>query len=702
MVYYTDYLRYIGVLSLLLLIHARSLGQEAESVVAAPSSSADTQRGVAGNLDKLLDMADKDIAQLSQVKISSGTTGSPSLDVPVTTASRQKSTVGRTPAAIFVITNEMIRRSGAKTIPDVLRMAPGVEVAQITSNEWAITIRGFNQRFANKLLVQIDGRVVYTPVFGGVYWDEQDLLLEDVDRIEVIRGPGATIWGSNAVNGIINIVTKRAKDTQGVYLESGTGTEELGYTGMRYGGALNDDMQYRFYGKWFERGAGFDPTGEAFDDWRQARGGFRTDWKLDEEDAITFQGDYYNGYSGEKQILPLFVDPYRDVTHQNRHVSGSNALLRWTHTIDEESDWAVQLYYDHSGTHWIPRGLVEDCDTFDLDFQRQFPIGPSHDWIWGFGFRNIRDNIPLTPSFGAIPPSRSYKIISYFVQDRITLKEDRWYLTLGSKFEHNDFTNFEYQPTVRLLWTPDDRRSVWGAVSRAVRLPTRGEMQGYDIGPALTTVPVPLLPYMFGNPYLISEELLAYELGCREQTTKRFSWDLALFLHDYAHLESTTIFDPIPGPGDTFFLPFCFENHMKGKVYGFEWSANYALTEQWKFQGSYSFLVMDLQAVDPLSELLEGQSPRNQFYLQSSWDLGKNWELDVIGRYVDTLPADFVPSYFAGDVRLAWRPRKNFEWSIVGRNLLAGNHQEFGNDYIFGGQHTEVQEMVYTQLIWRR
>jgi iron complex outermembrane receptor protein len=683
-------------------------GAETGNLDAAGKADPDS---ASSKLDKLLDLAEKDLGQLSQVRVS-GMTGSPSLDTPVSTVSRQPSTIGRTPAAVYVVTNEMIRRSGAKTIPDVLRLVPGVNVARIDANTWSISIRGFGWRFSNKLLVQIDGRTIYTPLFGGVYWDEQDVLLEDVERIEVVRGPGATVWGSNAVNGIINIVTKNSKDTQGTYVESGTGTEELGYVNMRYGGGNGNDLHYRFYGKWFERGPGVSTDAlPAWDDWRQARGGFRMDWDAGEDDKITFQGDYYNGYSGDKTRQPLFVPPYYQVMKDTAHESGANALLRWTHEIDEESNWAAQVYYDRMAHRWIDLNTLEDQDLFDFDFQHQFPGGDRHEWIWGCGYRHIRDRGGTSVAFTVIPPSRNYKIISYFVQDRITLVEDKWFLTMGCKFEHNDFTNFEYQPTVRLLWAPDDKRSIWGAVSRAVRLPARGELNGLVIQAPEITFPVPVYPTFYGNPDLISEDLIAYELGYREQTTENFSWDLALFLYDYRHLQIAEIGTPVPGPGGGFLLPIHDINAMACKSYGFEWTANYTINPRSKILGVYSFLVVDIPPLLPNQAYSSNRekNPRNQFSLQFSRDLGQNWELDLIGRYVDSLPASYVmgtvnvgvPSYFVGDVRLAWKPNKRFEWSVVGRNLLAGAHPEYDKDGIFNVFSTEVQQEVYTQIIWR-
>jgi iron complex outermembrane recepter protein len=665
----------------------------------------------AGKLEKLLDLADKDLGQLSQVHVG-GLTGSPSLDTPVSTVSREPSTIGQTPAAVYVVTHEMIRRSGAKTIPDVLRLVPGVDVAQINTSTWAVSIRGFNNAFANKVLVMIDGRTIYNTMFGGVYWSNEDVLLEDVDHIEVIRGPGATLWGSNAVNGVINIVTKDSKDTQGTYVESGAGNEELGFASVRWGGGNGEDLHYRFYGKWFDWGPGVSADDlPAWDPWQQARCGFRMDWEADKNNKITFEGDYYNGYAGDKTEQTLLSYPYSRTFQDTVHQEGDNALLRWKHIIDKDSDWAAQVFYDRMEYCLLTREVMEDHDVFDFDFQHRFPINDRNAFLWGFGYRNIRDYGPDTTVYSITPYSRSYKIISYFFQDRITLVEDKWFLTLGCRLEHNDFTNFEYQPTARLLWAVDEKHSIWGAISRAVRTPDRSKLDSDVIAAPDPIEPVPFSINILGNPDLLSEDMIAYELGYREQTTERFSWDLALFMNDYRHTDAFEIGTPHYDPSIGFMLlPFQFVNAQSGKTYGFEISGDYQVSSRWKLRGSYSFLVVNMNPLEyPDTEEYGGRgSPRNLFNLQSSWDLGQKWELDVIGRYVDSQESFYVPgetvtisNYFVADVRLAWKPYKNFEWSVVGRNLLEGPHPEFGDDLILTTIHTEVQQEVYTQIIWR-
>lgn len=691
-------------LFLMALLSVQSLGQT--NTLIAPEKPEDSGAAATSqesHLDKLLDMADKDVSQLSQVKVA-GTTGSQSLDMPVSTVSREESTVGKSPAAVFVITNEMIRRSGAREIPEILRMAPGVDVARIDSNKWAVSIRGFNNQYANKLLVQIDGRAVYTPLYGGVYWDVQDVLLEDVERIEVIRGPGATVWGANAVNGVINIITKNSADTQGVFVEGGAGTYEKGFTSARYGGRISPDLSYRLYGKWFERGDGFSPDATAYDAWGQARGGFRVDWNPVPDDTVTFEGDCYNGYSGESDLFPDSVPPYVYLNQERAHVQGENALLRWRRVLDDNSDWTAWTYYDQTLRDWPISLFAEKRDTFDFDFQHHFPVGRRNDVIWGFGYRNTRAAISDTPPFFAYDPNhRSDDLFSCFLQDQITLYDDRWFLTVGSKFEQNNYTGFEIQPTVRLLWTPDKRHSIWSSVSRAVRTPAESEANIMALTPPISTNPLPTFPFLFGNPNLRSEELIAYEIGVREQTTERFSWDLAIFYNNYQKLIAYVPGEPYIEPGPLELVPSVAENVMRGITYGAELAVTYQLNPRWRIQSAYSLLFVDLNNEPdlPVNETLERSSPRNQYYVHSYWDLGNRCEFDLIGRYVDSLPNLGVPKYLVGDARFSWRARENMALSVVGRNLFNGTHPEFGADSINGTLRTEVQPEVYGQVTWR-
>lgn len=662
----------------------------------------------ADDLDRLLEMAETDVESLSKVNVSSAgppvSMAAPSIRTEVTTVSRQKSTIGKSPAAVFVITNEMIRRSGARSIPDALRMAPGVQVARIDSNKWAVTIRGFNGRFSNKLLVQIDGRTVYTPLFGGVFWDVQDVLLEDIERIEVIRGPGATIWGANAVNGIINIITKSSSDTQGTYAEVGGGTHEKAFVGGRYGGQLGEHAHYRLYGKWFERARGanlpnpFSPVGNNQDDWRIGRGGGRIDWTPTPIDTVTVQSDFYQGFTGRRNYAPhpspALPSPFFTPRDDDAKVAGGNILTRWTRRLSADSDWSFQAYYDRTQREFLATGFREGRDTVDVDFQYRWLWGDNHRMICGAGYRNTRDKLRSLPfAVSWQHPRRSDDLFSYFIQDEINLYQERWFLTAGSKFQHNDYTGFEVQPTARLLWLPDDRRSCWAAVSRAVRTPTRSD----DDIRATLHQQSGVFPRLFGSRTFASEEVVAYELGFRAQPTDRFSWDLALFYNQYDNLTAlprgTPFVDTSSVPPVTV-LPIFLTNGQSGQTSGFELFGSYECSRNWRMFCSYSYIDFDV------NEGLTYDSTRNQLYLQSSWDAGQHWHWDFVWRYVDALLFQDVPAYNTADVRLAWT-RGNVEFVLAGRNLLEPVHQEFGFDVITGNSATGVRREFYGMLSLR-
>ncbi len=611
------------------------------------------------------------------------------LDQPVTTPARQSSTVGRTPAAVFVIDQEMIRRSGARSVPELLRMVPGLHVARIDASKWSIASRGYSSRFARKLLVQIDGRMVYTPLFGGTFWDVQDLLLEDIERIEVIRGPGATIWGRNAVNGIVNIITKSAQDTHGVYAQGGGGTEERSFAGARVGGVTPDCVNWRVWCKWFDRDRQFEPNGRDFDDWRQGHAGFRADWQPNCCDAYTFQGDAYTGTNGNASGQPPF-----GLRTCDEPVAGGNLLGRWTRTFSERSDMTLQVYYDRTDRRTF--NFDQNIDIFDVDFQHRFSWNGRHNVIWGLGYRSIWDYLPTTgtPSqFTADPVSRTFELASGFIQDEIALIDDVLYFTIGTKLSHNTFTDVEVQPTARLLWLPDERSAAWGAVSRAVRTPSTMENDGRvvigELPPPGSGIPLAVL----GSRGLGAEEMIAYEIGYRRQPVEWFSWDVALFYFvDQDIVNFSMILPPAPLPEFEFF------NGAWSDSYGIEVSSEVDVTQRWKVSAWYSFMRLHYDA-DPSAvvrgDVMEDGYPINQAFLMSSWDLGRDVEFDLLARYVDSLPAYNVPHYLSLDARLAWRPYRHTEISVVGQNLLDSHHPEYGTSVFSGEVPTEVERGVY-------
>jgi iron complex outermembrane receptor protein len=609
----------------------------------------------------------------------------------VTTVARQESTVGRSPAAVFVVTQEMIQRCGARSIPEALRMVPGLFVARIDANKWSVSCRGFSSRFARKLLVQIDGRTVYTPLFSGTFWEIQDYPLNDIERIEVIRGPGATIWGENAVNGIINIITKSAKDTQGAYAEVGGGTEERGFVGGRVGGCTENGIHWRVYGKGFERDRQFEPQGRAFDDWRQSRAGFRADWQPNCSDTVTVQGDIYQSSSGTAADRPLFGFQAVDDP-----ASGGNVLARFTREFSDDSDMALQVYYDRTDRRLFE--FDQNIDILDIDFQYRLPVAQWHNVIWGLGYRQIWDHLPNTAPLFTIsmdPTDRATHVASGFVQDEVTLLEDYLYFTAGTKVSHNSYTDWEVQPSARVLWLPDEQTAVWGSISRAVRTPSRAENDGrLVVGDIGGVIPLTIL----GNRALVPEEMMAYEIGVRRQPVEWFSWDLALF---YFADENLTDAHTILGFPPT----FQFVNGQRNRGYGGEIYGTLQVTPCWQLSGSYSLLRLNHRnrpdsIFDPRE--FEGSNPQNQVFLMSSWDLANNVQLDVLARYVDNLFFINVPSYTSLDVRLAYRPSCNLEIAVVGQNLLDSHHPEYTTSVFTGEIPTEVQRSVYAMLSWGR
>ncbi|MBN2578187.1 MAG: TonB-dependent receptor [Pirellulales bacterium] len=672
------------------------------------------QANSSSNLEKLLDLADRDIGKLSQVRVHASeatTSTAPSLASTVSSVGRTEEPLGKSPAAVFVITSEMIRRSTATTIPDLLRMVPGLTVAQVDSNVWSISSRGGADPMADKMLVMIDGRIVYNPLFSGVYWDVQDLLLEDIERIEVIRGPGAALWGPNAVNGVISIVTKNAKNTQGAMITYGGGTHDQALGGLRYGGQNGEGLSWRVWGKQFERGPGWDPDG-AHDSWRQGRGGFRVDWEPDRDqtDAMTVQGDYYGGESGHELYNipdPDIAPPYRRTIIEYEGVSGANVLGRWKHKFSDDSDVTFLSYYNRSFRS--QQLLTQKMDTFDAEFQHRFPLASRHEILWGLQYRQISSNIQDDGFVWHFDPEiRTMDYFGGFVQDKITLKEDRWFLTLGTRLDADYFSDFQYQPTVRLSYTPDDKQTYWAAVSRAVHTPDLLQRDNWS-----TRGVVPYGPYYFFTRYqgvadTVAEQMLAYELGYRRQLTERFSYDVSAFCNVYEDLIYFQFGTPYSIGDNRFIWPIYLRNGGNARMFGAEIWAHWAVTPTWELSASFSGVYGDWRGPDDAfirPSDFSDRSPHNQARLYSSWKLSPRWEFDMGLRYVDSivsgsLPEFAVPEYLMLDARLAWHPKKHVEFAVIGQNLLDNHHLEF-NSGRWMTTSTEVPRAVYAKATWR-
>lgn len=627
------------------------------------------------------------------------------LDVSVTSVSKKETRLQDSPAAIFVITPEDLRRSGATSLPEALRLVPGLEVARINANEWAVSSRGFNSQYANKLLVLVDGRSVYTPTFSGVYWNSQALMLDDLDRIEVIRGPGATLWGANAVNGVINVISKSAKDTQGFLATTAYGTDLQPLSNLRYGGQLGEKLFFRVYGQFLGHDDFVKPDGsDAADEWNSWRSGLRLDWHPTEGDQFTLQGDLYRATVGQTYELPQLTAPVGNVEYtDNNHNDGGNVLGRWTRTLSEESQFSLQLYYD--AFKYVDAMAAERRETFDVDWQHRFALGTRQDVIWGLGYRYTPDNLSSTENTIWNQGRANDQLLSAFLQDEIQLVPETLSLTLGSKFEHNDYTGFEVQPGGRLLWTPTPTQSLWASVARAVRTPNRLETSArVNLAafqpPASPPVEIAVLP----NPHSKSEELLAYELGYRIELTKRVAFDVACFynvydrIHDYA--TGAGQFEITPAPAHVL-IPLEGGNRQEGETYGVELRAQWYVTDAWRLSAGYTWLHMRLRP----NEAAEQESPQHQFQLQSHLDLTKDLELNAAVYYVDqteitlTQGTAAIPAYVRLDVGLTWRPLESLELAVWGQNLLDPQHSEFPSyrtSFL-----TEIPRSVFGKITWR-
>ena len=626
----------------------------------------------------------------------------------VTSVSKREQKLSQAAAALFVINQEDIRRSGALNIPDLLRMVPGLDVAQINANTWAISARGFNHQFSDKLLVLIDGRAVYTPTNGGVNWDTQDVPLQDIERIEVIRGPGATVWGANAVNGVINVITRQAKDTQGVLVAAGGGTQDQAFGTAQYGGKIGEDASYRVFTKRFEHNdlpnlAGRDTNS---DGWHLLHGGFRVDGSLSSNDSLTAQGDIYGGSeeAGIDHIASL-SPPLNESVQRVAGLSGGDILGRWNHVHANGSDTTVQAYFDRYSRSGPSRFEVRN--TVDFDFQQHRRLGLRQDLVWGAEYRRSADRIAGTIDDAFDPADRTIQLFSAFVQDEITLAPERVFLTVGTKLEHNAFTGFELGPSIRMTWTPSARDTVWAAVADADRTPGRDDTSG-DFNVFVFALPngAPAELSIVGNPRQKSEHLLATDLGYRVQASSRVSVDLAMFYNRYRQLRTLEPGAPIleTDPVIHYDIPLVYSNQMHGTTDGLEVSAHFKVTDRWTLSPGYALLHMNLHtdpgSLDTRSVAdIEGSSPRHQLQLRSSMTLPRGFAWDTSVYFVDRLAAEQVPSYTRLDTQLIWRSTQRLEWSLVGQNLLQNLHVE-SNDIATSVQPSQVKRSVYAKFTW--
>ena len=624
-------------------------------------------------------------------------------NIEITSVSKRPEKLNDAAAAVFVVTQEDIHRSGATNIPEILRMVPGVQVARIDANKWAVTARGFNGSFASKLLVLIDGRSVYSPLWSGVFWNIQDPMLEDIERIEVIRGPGASLWGANAVNGIVNIITKSASESQGGLVNVGVGTEERAMANIRYGFSLSDYSHMRLYAKYSNRDDAIDMDGgSSHDSWQAARTGFRLDSNPKARHNLTFQGDLYLQQADATYEFASILPPtYLDRVEDESDLNGGNLLGRWVYDISDHSQTSLQMYLDHTSTQ--DQLIDEARTTFDIDFQHQARL-QNHDIIWGTNYRNSADETKDTRNIRFDPQDETLELFSIFLQDQVEVLKDKLWLTLGAKFENHTYTDWEIQPTARFLWKATDNQSVWGAISRAVRTPSRAErdvqFDAFSFPPnsVANPSPLPAMVQINGSSEYGSEDVVAYELGYRALATKQILCDIAVFYNDYSDLAATKMGPPAMSmvPPPSIVLPQIIANENAVDSSGLEVALSLTPKQWWKLDLAYTYLALRQENKE---DGISGSSPRNQLSLRSIMDLKKNIQLDLWLRYVDELTALDIENYLTFDMRLAWQLTSNLELALIGQNLVEDSQLQFIDQFI-PVRSSEVERGVYTKLTW--
>ncbi len=630
------------------------------------------------------------------------------MSIDVTSVSKKEQKLSRTAAAVLVITRDDIRHSGATNIPDVLRMVPGMDVAQISANVWAISARGLNKEFSNELLVLLDGRKVYSPTTGGVFWDVLDVPLEDIERIEVIRGPGGSVWGANAVNGVVNIITRKARETLGTMVAAGGGNLDQGFGTVQQGGALGTNAEYRFYAKYFNQNHMPGLTGQnGADGWHVLRGGFRVDSTLSSKDTLTLQGDLYTGRDGvPSSYLPSITSPEALNVNLETNLSGGFMQSFWNHVYSARSDTSLQISFDGSKRE---DALGEARNTVSLDFQHHIAWGERQDIVWGLGYLYTRSQTTGTLSFSLNPADLNTQLFSSFIQDEIAILKDRVYLTAGAKLEHNYFTGLVLMPMSRVTWTPNAHHMLWAAISHVQRTPASVDTtERINVGGFPGPGGAPVLVSIFGNPLFKNEGLVAYELGYRTTVLKNVSIDLAAYYNDYENQKTiepiAPFFEPTPPPPHLV-LPLTYENLMYGETQGAEVAVNWKAADRWTLSPGYALEQIHLHtspgSMDTTSGPAdEGSLPRHSAQLRSHLDLAHGMAWDTAAYFVDRLTYQKVPSYTRLDTGLSWQWSKKFSISLVGQNLLRDHHLEFIDT---GGatRSTLVKRSVYAKILWQ-
>jgi iron complex outermembrane receptor protein len=623
------------------------------------------------------------------------------MNVQVTSVSRKSEPLSRAAAAITVITQEDIRRSGATSIPDLLRMVPGLDVAQMDSSTWAISARGFNTQYATYMLVLVDGRTVYDPTFNGVRWDAQDTILEDIDHIEVICGPGTALWGQNAVNGVISITTKKASQTQGGLVTVAAGNLQTPETAVRYGGEAGSKGHYRIFGKYFDRQEQDLASGApASDGWASRRIGFRGDWDLTKRDSLTILGGGYEDVEHHlENVIISLVPPVQEVITVPTHSNGADFLVKWQRTFSDRSDMALQAYHNHTDTRDITYG--ERRNTSDIDFQHHVAIKSRHDLVWGLGLRYTVDDTSGSFQTSFSPRVDHNATFSLFAQHEIVLLPNRVRLVWGARFTQDNYVGAEIQPDARLLWTPSLNHSFWLAISNPTSEPSFFS-KSVRFSQMVFTGPggVPGVAVVLGSPDFRGKNALALQAGYRGKLGQRLSVSAAGFYSRYDGLLSTSPGAPFletdPAPPHLV-VPIFLQSATPGETHGLETTGTWQVSSRWRLAASYGLFLIGLRGNLPATST--GTSPQNQFQIHSYLNLPRNWEWDAFVYETGKLATDNIPAYTRVDTRVGWRFAESASLSLVGQNLLQPRHFEFGTSS--GNINTtQVRRSGYAKLTW--
>ena len=626
--------------------------------------------------------------------------------IEVTSVSKKEQKLSDTAGAVFVITRQDIRNSPATSIPELLRMVPGLQVAQINGYQWAVSARGFAEHYANKMLVLVDGRSLFDPLFSGVVWSEQTIPLEDIERIEVTRGPGGTVWGTNAVNGVINIITREAKDTSGALVSVGVGNEERSQGFAQYGGKLTETTHYRIYSRYSDQGPAGNILGQpAHDSFRSTSGGFRLDTQISKNDRLMLEGMAFGNNSGFDAIGFSYVPPFDPQIITSRDFSGQNLLGNWTHKYSTGAQTNVQVSIAH--VHELQPGELDQIgNVVTVAAQHEFFVGARHDFVSGveYDLRSSQVGV-LFDAISFVPANPKLSIAGAFLQDEILFANGAVHVTIGLRAEHNSLSGMDYEPNGRVLWKVTPKHSLWMAYGLANR----------GASPADTFVRVNISAFpgiagtqvvrYFGNSDIQPEKLHAFELGYRVQPYKALSFDVATFYNRYFDLIGSAPAQPFfePGPPSRLVIPMVAQNNIAGASFGGEFSARWVPRTWLRLSTSYSLLELDLRGKVPqlgdTASVLEGQAPRHQLYFDASGDITKWLRLDSDLSFRDRLQYGNIPGYTTVDSKLSWHPQQRSEFSLGVKNLLNKEHLEFVSTQ--DGLPTVLGRSFYGKATWR-